>query len=138
MIAKLKGTYTENLVAENTIRRSGKCGVLFRAERGKAFAGHRNELRGNSIIDSGGVDGVAVDVEGQTSDLRFIGNTLRETRAPASRVGFRFAAGTGTMTRASGDLATSVATPLTFARYPRMNSRGVSRKAGRLGLTRAR
>jgi hypothetical protein len=91
---------TENLVAENTIRRSGKCGVLFRAERGKAFAGHRNELRGNSIIDSGGVDGVAVNVEGQTSDLRFIGNTLRETRAPASRVGFRFAAGTGTMTLA--------------------------------------
>lgn len=89
---------TDNLVAGNTIRRSGKCGVLFRAERGKAFAGHRNELRGNSIIDSGGNDGVAVDVEGETSDLQFIGNILRETRGPASRTGFRFAAGTGPMT----------------------------------------
>lgn len=89
---------TDNLVADNTIRKSGRCGVLFRAERGKDFAGHRNELRGNTIIDSGGRDGVAVDVEGQTSDLLFIGNNLRETRASADRVGFRFAPGTGRMT----------------------------------------
>ncbi len=37
-------------------------------------------------------------MEGQTGDLTFVGNTLRETRSPAKRIGFRFAAGTGSMT----------------------------------------
>lgn len=89
---------TDNLVVGNTIRRSGKNGVLFRAERGKAFAGHRNELRANTITDTGGDGAVAVEVEGQTGDLTFESNILRETRSPSSRVGFRFAPGTGKMT----------------------------------------
>ncbi len=89
---------TDNLITGNTVAKSTKNGILFRAERGKAFAGHRNEVRDNTITDTGSDEAIAIDVEGQTGDLTFVGNTLRETRSPAKRIGFRFAAGTGSMT----------------------------------------
>ena len=38
--------------------------MLFRPERGKAFAAHRNRLEENRILDSGPDNGVAVDVQG--------------------------------------------------------------------------
>lgn len=43
---------TDNTVHNNDIRRSGKVGVLFRPERGKAFAPHRSRLapRGQFIL----------------------------------------------------------------------------------------
>ncbi len=89
---------TDNRIVGNTVRRSGKAGVLFRAERGKAFAGHRNTLEGNTIVDSGGDEGIAIDVEGETEGLVFVRNELRETRGPAKRIGFRFGPKTGEMT----------------------------------------
>ena len=77
---------TDNLIRDNEVVRSGKVGVLFRPERGKAFAGHRNRVEKNRITDSGGDDGVGIDVQGETGDLTFVGNELRETRAAAKRV----------------------------------------------------
>ena len=89
---------TDNLIVSNSVKRSGRVGLLFRAERGKAFAGHRNTVESNIIEDTGGPEGIAVDVEGETENLTFIRNELREKRDPAKRVGFRFGPKTGEMT----------------------------------------
>ncbi len=85
---------TDNLVRDNDVRRSGKVGVLFRPERGKAFAPHRNRLEGNRIVDSGPEDGVAVDVQGEAEGVTIGRNQIRETRGRAGRVGIRLARGT--------------------------------------------
>jgi hypothetical protein len=89
---------TDNLIRDNDIRRSGKVGVLFRPERGKAFAGHRNRLENNRILDSGGEEGIAIDVQGETEALTFVHNELRETRGPAKRTGIRLGPKTGVIT----------------------------------------
>lgn len=83
---------TDNIVRANEVRRSGKVGVLFRPERGKDFAGHRNLLEQNRIVDSGPEAGVAIDIQGETEAIQLVGNELRETRAPASRIGVRIGA----------------------------------------------
>jgi hypothetical protein len=85
---------TDNCVRDNQVLRSGKVGVLFRAEDGQAFAPHRNRLEGNRIFDSGPEDGVAVDVQGATEGTVISGNEVRETRQPAHRVGVRLGAQT--------------------------------------------
>jgi hypothetical protein len=85
---------TDNLIRDNDVVRSGKVGVLFRPERGKAFAPHRNRLENNRITDSGPDSGVAVDVQGQTESVTIAKNAIRETRAPMSRVGVRVGAET--------------------------------------------
>ena len=80
---------TDNLVRDNDIRRSGKGGVLFRPERGKAFAPHRNRLENNRIVDSGPADAAAVDVQGEAESITLTRNEVRETRQPMKRVGVR-------------------------------------------------
>jgi hypothetical protein len=80
---------TDNLIRDNDVCASGKAGVLFRPERGKAFAPHRNRLESNRITNTGAENGVAIDVQGEVGALAFRGNVLRETRGPASRVGIR-------------------------------------------------
>jgi len=80
---------TDNLIRGNTVKRSGQAGILFRPERGQGFTGDRNTVEGNTIIDTGGEEAAAVDVQGTTAGLVFRKNELKETRAPAKRVGFR-------------------------------------------------
>jgi hypothetical protein len=80
---------TDNLIRDNEVRRSGKVGILFRAESGRAFAPHRNRVLANRVSDSGGEDGVAVDVQGETEGVAVVKNELRETRGPAKRTGIR-------------------------------------------------
>jgi hypothetical protein len=80
---------TDNLIRDNDIRGSGKVGVLFRPERGKAFAPHRNRLEGNRIVDSGGAAGIGIDVQGEVEGIVLSGNVLRETRGAAGRTGIR-------------------------------------------------
>jgi parallel beta helix pectate lyase-like protein len=87
---------TDNLMRDNDVLRSGKVGILFRDHpQGKDFWPNRNRLESNRIIDSGGEDGIAIDVRGKTRDLRFCGNQLRETRGPMHRTGLRLAAESG-------------------------------------------
>jgi hypothetical protein len=86
---------TDNLIRANTVRQSGKVGVLFRPERGKGFAPHRNRLEKNVILDSGPAAGVGIDIQGEAEGLVLIGNEVRETRAPAARVGIRVGAKVG-------------------------------------------
>ncbi|MFP6702893.1 MAG: right-handed parallel beta-helix repeat-containing protein [Planctomycetaceae bacterium] len=81
---------TDNVIRLNTITGSGKVGVLFRDDaRGKDFWPNRNTLEKNRIIDSGGIDGVAIDVQGRTRDVTLEGNQIRETRKPMQRIGVR-------------------------------------------------
>ncbi|RPI88310.1 MAG: right-handed parallel beta-helix repeat-containing protein [Planctomycetaceae bacterium] len=78
-----------NLVRDNEIAGSGKVGVLFRPERGKPFAPHRNRFESNRITNSGPADGVAIDVQGETEAIVLERNVIRETRDPMQRVGIR-------------------------------------------------
>ena len=84
---------TDNVIRDNDVRGSGKVGILFRDEsRGKDFWPNRNRVESNRVTDSGGEDGVAIDVRGKTRDLRITGNVLRETRGPSRRTGLKIAA----------------------------------------------
>ncbi len=80
---------TDNLIRDNDIHKSGKVGVLFRAERGKAFAPHRNRLIGNRLIDNAPENGFAIDVQGETEDIVIENNVIRETRANGNRTAIR-------------------------------------------------
>lgn len=85
---------TNNLICDNEIVGSGETGVLFRPERGKDFAPHRNRLERNRIVDSGAEKGIGVDVQGQTEAITIERNEIRETRQPMDRVGVRIGADT--------------------------------------------
>jgi len=79
---------TDNVMRDNEITNSGKVGVIFRDEGGgQDFWPNRNVLERNRIIDSGDENGVAIEIQGRTRDLRIANNELRETRGPANRVG---------------------------------------------------
>jgi Right handed beta helix region len=80
---------TDNLITGNEILRSREVGVLFRPERGKDFAGHRNQIENNRITDSGSTNGVAIDVQGATEAVVLSGNSIAETRDPAARIAVR-------------------------------------------------
>ncbi|MGE0760388.1 MAG: right-handed parallel beta-helix repeat-containing protein, partial [Pirellulaceae bacterium] len=84
---------TDNVMRNNEVARSGKVGILFRDEaRGADFWPNRNVVENNRILDSGEANGVAIDVQGRTKDVRIVGNTIRETRQPMSRTGIRISA----------------------------------------------
>jgi hypothetical protein len=83
---------TDNVMRNNDIMNSGKVGILFRDDsRGQDFWANRNLVENNRIINSGGEDGVAIDITGQTKDIRIMGNDIRETRAPMNRTAIRIA-----------------------------------------------
>jgi hypothetical protein len=80
---------TDNVIRDNDILRSGKSGLIFRPERGKDFAPHRNLVENNRITDSGEDEGIAVDVQGQVEAITLKKNEIVETRKPAKRTGVR-------------------------------------------------
>lgn len=81
---------TDNVIRGNSITNSGQIGVLFRDDpRGQDFWANRNLLEGNLIENSGGADGVAIDLTGRTRDVRIVKNKLRETRDKMNRTGIR-------------------------------------------------
>jgi len=85
----------ENLVRNNTVFRSGKAGILFRPERGEGYTAQNNRFEDNQITDSGGDDGVGIDVQGVTGANILARNIVKETRGPASRIGIRLGKDTG-------------------------------------------
>ena len=86
---------TDNVVRDNVIRNSGQVGILFRDDaRGRDFWPHRNRIENNQITNSGGAEGVGIDVRGKTRQVAILGNTIRETRQPMERVGVRLGAAT--------------------------------------------
>jgi hypothetical protein len=75
---------THNLVTRNTVTGSQEVGIIFRPERGPEFAGHRNRIEANVLRDNGDGKGAAIDVQGGTEGVQIIGNTIEDSRAPAT------------------------------------------------------
>jgi len=100
---------TDNIVAENEILRSGKVGVLFRAES-PGFAPDRNRIERNRIIDSGDKEGFGIDIQGVPQGIIIAGNTIRESRDAKNRTGIRIGASVGSVTLADNRVE-GVATP---------------------------
>ena len=76
---------TDNLLQENQVRANAQDGVFFRNET-EGMAGHRNRLEKN-LIENNGVKGEAagIRVRGETRDLVFRNNIIRDTRPPEAR-----------------------------------------------------
>ena len=89
---------TDNIVRDNVIKNSGVAGVLFRPERGPSFAGHRNRIERNEIVNSGGDEGVGIDIQGGTESIELIENRIVEQRASVKRIGIRLGADTKNIT----------------------------------------
>jgi hypothetical protein len=80
------------VIRDNDVLNSGRVGILFRDEsRGRDFWPNRNRVESNRIVDSGGEEGVAIDIQGRTRDIQLVNNSLRETRGPMRRTGIRIA-----------------------------------------------
>jgi parallel beta-helix repeat protein len=76
---------TDNLLRKNTVRGNHEDGVCFRNES-EGMAGHRNRLEEN-LIENNGVKRTAagIRVRGETRDLVFKENTIRDTRPSSER-----------------------------------------------------
>ena len=84
---------TDNVMRGNTVINSGRIGILFRDDsRGSDFWANRNRVEKNRIVNSGGEDGVGIDVQGNTKDVAIIGNVLKEMRPASKRIGIRISA----------------------------------------------
>lgn len=87
---------TDNVMRHNKVLNSGKVGVLFRNDtRGQDFWANRNTLEHNQIINSGAEDGIAIDINGKTKEVRITDNVIEETRKALQRTGIRIAAEAG-------------------------------------------
>ena len=51
-------------------------------------------MKKNRILDSGGENGIGIDVQGKTESVTITGNEVRETRKPMKRIGIRIGAET--------------------------------------------
>ncbi len=81
---------TDNVMRHNEISGSGKVGILFRDEaRGTDFWANRNTIEDNRILNSGGSDGIAIDIQGKTKDLKIVRNEIRESRESMQRTAIR-------------------------------------------------
>ena len=76
---------SDNLLRRNHVRLNEEAGVCFRNES-EAMAGHRNRLEAN-VIENNGVkkDAPGIRVRGETNDLNFTGNVIRDTRQGSER-----------------------------------------------------
>ncbi len=84
---------TDNLLRNNQVRGNHEDGIYFRNES-EGMAGHRNRLE-NNVIENNGLEREAagIRVRGETRDLVFKNNIIRDTRPAADRkqkVGIRF------------------------------------------------
>lgn len=96
---------TDNVMRKNKVLNSGKVGILFRDDaRGQDFWANRNVVEDNRIVNSGGDDGVAIDVHGKTKDTRITGNQILEMRDPVKRTGIRIAASAGRVELAENEI----------------------------------
>lgn len=76
---------TDNLLRENVVRSNHGDGVFFRNES-LGMAGHRNRIENNLIENNGTKEPVSgIRVRGETKDLVFKGNVIRDTRASDKR-----------------------------------------------------
>ncbi len=76
---------TDNLIRNNHVQGNHEDGVYFRNET-EGMAGHRNRVEDNLIENNGvGRDAAGIRVRGETHDLVFKDNLIRDTRTGAER-----------------------------------------------------
>jgi len=76
---------TDNLIRNNRVIGNTNDGVFFR-EESEGMAGHRNRLEHKFIENNGGSEPVAgIRVRGETGELVFLGNIIRDTRKGVER-----------------------------------------------------
>jgi hypothetical protein len=76
---------TDNLLEDNQVRANGQDGIFFRNET-EGMAGHRNRLEHNVIENNGSKsDAAGIRVRGETKNLVFRNNTIRDTRPTEAR-----------------------------------------------------
>ena len=76
---------SDNLLRRNVVRGNGQNGVFFRNES-LGMAAHRNRLEDNVIENNGtNVEAAGVRIRGQTNDLVFKNNIIRDTRPKDSQ-----------------------------------------------------
>ena len=76
---------TDNLLRDNEVRSNQQDGIFFRNES-EGMAGHRNRLENNVIENNGAKSGAAgIRVRGETKDLVFRNNIIRDTRPEEDR-----------------------------------------------------
>lgn len=76
---------TDNLIRSNTVSGNRSDGIFFREET-EGMAGHRNEVVGNLIENNGKGEAVAgIRVRGETRDLVFRDNVIRDSRPEGER-----------------------------------------------------
>jgi len=95
---------TDNLVQNNKISNSGIAGILFRPERGKSYAGHRNTILQNELVNNGSSTGLGIDIQGGTEQITIKQNQLSDTRAMQERIGIRLGAETSKIVLESNQL----------------------------------
>jgi hypothetical protein len=92
---------TDNLLRKNQVRANHQDGVFFRNES-EGMAGHRNRLEDNLIENNGvSAEAAGIRVRGETRDLVFKDNTIRDTRDGSERkqkVGIRLEEKVGAVT----------------------------------------
>ncbi len=92
---------TDNLLQENEVRGNHEDGVFFRNEA-EGMAGHRNRLERNLVENNGSQkEASGIRVRGETRDLIFRDNIIRDTRPAGARkqtVGIRIEEGAGVVT----------------------------------------
>jgi hypothetical protein len=103
---------TDNLLRNNQVRSNHEDGVCFRDES-EGMAGHRNRLEHN-IIENNGTGGEAAGIRvcGQTRDLVFKDNILRDTREGKDRkqtVGIRLEEKVGEVSLEANQIETAQA-----------------------------
>ena len=76
---------TDNLLRNNIVRGNHEDGIFFRNES-EGMAGHRNRVEEN-LIENNGLNRAAagIRVRGETHDLVFKNNTIRDTRPESER-----------------------------------------------------
>ena len=89
---------TDNVVRDNEVHTSGEVGILFRDETGPGFEGNRNRIERNRIVGLAKESGIGIDIRGATKSLTIAQNEIRETQAPAERVGIRIGPQASTVT----------------------------------------
>lgn len=76
---------SDNLLRENHVIANHQDGVFFRNES-LGMAGHRNRLEDNLIENNGhSAEAAGIRVRGETKNLVFRNNVIRDTRAPEAR-----------------------------------------------------
>ncbi len=76
---------TDNLLRNNQVRGNHQDGIVFRDES-EGMAGHRNRLE-NNLVENNGLqqEAAGIRVCGETCDLVFRNNTIRDTRSGSER-----------------------------------------------------